>query len=300
MVRSFFKYHREPLQVQGNIKTIETKKRYHAYTRDELVKMTEVGDLEERAVIMLGTQLGIRVNDFVTMKRKSILEAYQNANGEFPLELEIETQKEGVISIGHISKEVYETLQFYWKSLQSNNSEYAFPSNGSYISDQRANDILKNTWLKAYPDRKDAKIRFHELRSFKISALTNLGTNQWVIQKMTGKKVSSDINVYLTGINLKEVFMKAEQVLNLTQVINNNHGAIEELRDKNRALELQLKIITEKVDLWEKDNKMFTEMMNELQYYKDGNYTVIYSDPKLKEQWIAEILERERLRKERV
>ncbi len=47
---------------------------------------------------------------------------------------------------------------------------------------------------------------------------------------MTGKKVSQDINTYLTGVNFKELFMKAEQVLNLTQVITNNHGAIEEVK----------------------------------------------------------------------
>ena len=115
MVKSFFKYHREPLQVQGKrMNLLETKKRYHAYTRDELAKMVQVGDLEEKAVIMLSVQLGIRVGDFVSLKRKPILEAYKDSSGEFPLEFEIETEKEGVISIGHISKEVHDTLQLYW------------------------------------------------------------------------------------------------------------------------------------------------------------------------------------------
>ena len=36
MVRGFFKYHRERLEVQSRIGFNETKKRYHAYTRDEL------------------------------------------------------------------------------------------------------------------------------------------------------------------------------------------------------------------------------------------------------------------------
>jgi hypothetical protein len=52
MVKSFFKYHREPLQIQGKkMHIIETKKRFHAYTKDELVKMVQVGDLEEKAII---------------------------------------------------------------------------------------------------------------------------------------------------------------------------------------------------------------------------------------------------------
>ena len=240
MVRSFFTYHREPLQVQGKkMKKVETRKRYHAYSRDELVKMVQVGDLEEKAIINLGTQLGVRVGDFTSLKRNPILEAFKDSNGEFPLEFEIETEKEGVISVAHISKEVYDTLQLYWASKPE--SEYVFPSNGGhvFISGDRANDVLKNCWVKAYPDRKNVKVRFHELRSYKISALTNLGANTWAIMKMTGKKVSPDINVYLTGINLKEVFMKGEQALTLTQIPDNNHATIEEL--KKAVMELTMK-----------------------------------------------------------
>lgn len=264
MVRSFFKHHREKLEVVDGINFKETRKRYHIYTRDELMKMVEVGDLEAQALIMLGLQLGIRVNDFVALKRQTIVEAYQNANGEFPLEFEIDTQKEGVISVGHISKEVYDVLHFYWTSLHKENvpdSEWAFPYNGSHIIDQRANDILKSCYLKAYPDRTTQKIRFHELRSFKISTLTNKGINQWAIQKMTGKKVSQDINTYLTGINLKELFLKAEQELNLTQTINGNHRQdIEELKKENKELKAeqydlkeQLRILADKVEAMQEE-----------------------------------------------
>ena len=151
MVKSFFTYHREPLQVQGKkMKKVETRKRYHAYSRDELVKMVQVGDLEEKAVIMLGTQLGVRVGDFTSLKREPILEAFKDSNGEFPLEFEVMTEKEDVISIGHISKEVYDVLQLYWASKPE--SEYVFPSNGGhvFISGDRANDVLKNCWMKTH------------------------------------------------------------------------------------------------------------------------------------------------------
>ncbi len=248
MVKSFFKYHREPLQVQGKkMNFVETKKRYHAYTKDELLNMVRVGDLEEKAVIMLGAQLGIRVGDFVSLKRKPIIEAYKDSTGDFPLEFEIETEKEGVVSIGHISKEVYDTLQLYWASKPE--SEFVFPSNGGhiFISGDRANDVIKNCWKKAHPNRKDAKVRFHELRSYKISALTNLGANTWAIMKMTGKKVSSDINVYLTGLNLREVFTKAEQALTLTQATNNNHAALEELKKENIELKSKMAKVEEEI-----------------------------------------------------
>jgi integrase len=242
MVRSFFKFHREPLVVQKRIKSIEVKKQYHTFTKDELVKMVQVGDLDEKALIMLGVQLGIRVGDFVSLQRKPILEAYLNSNGIFPLQFEIETEKEGVLSICHISKDVYEMLKIYW--AQAPKSEYAFPSNNGrvFISEDRANDIIKNTWRKAYPERRDVKVRFHELRSYKISTLANFGVNEWIIKKMTGKKISSDMNGYLTGINLKEAFTKALEALTLTQGSDRNYEAMEKLKK-----EIDLKV-EEQVD----------------------------------------------------
>jgi integrase len=266
-VKSFFKYHREPLQVQGRMKFVETRKRFHAYTKDELTRMVQVGDLEEKVVIMLGVQLGIRVGDFVSLKRRPIQEAFKDANGEFPLEFQIETEKEGVISIGHISKDVYDTLQLYW--AQAPKSTYVFPSNSGrvFISGDRANDVMKHCWNKAFPERKDAKIRFHELRSYKISALSNAGVNHWHIQKMTGKKVSPDIATYLTGIHLREDFRKAEQAFNLTQSPDKSleqfEGAIEQLQKENVASKTVAEVMTKKVTHLER------ELRDALQQRKD-------------------------------
>ncbi len=263
MIRGFFRFHREPLQVQKKIRVLEVKKRYHAFTKDELVKMVQVGDLEEKALIMLCVQLGVRVGDFVSLQRKPILEAYLNSNGVFPLEFEIETEKEGVISIGHVSKDVYETLKLYWAQVPK--SDYAFPSNNGrvFISEDRANDIIKNTWRKAYPERRDVKVRFHELRSYKISALANSGVNEWLIKKMTGKKIGSDMNGYLTGINLRDAFIKAEQALTLTQVSNKNHEELEELRKENFELKGRMRQIEFEVSSIKKMLQDFLKSDNE-------------------------------------
>lgn len=280
MVRGFFKKYRLRLEIQDkNAKQFnEVKKRYHIYTRDELVKMVEVGDLEARALILLGAELGIRVNDFVTLKRQFIMEAYQNSNGEFPLEFEIATEKENVIAIGHISKEVYEALQYYWASLKLE-SEWAFPYNGSHIIDQRANDILKDCWLRAFPDRKGQRIRFHELRSYKMTALANTGANQWAIMRMVGKKLKSDIKTYVEGINYKDIFTKAEHVLNLTQIVNgNNHNAIEELKNENKELKARLyeveqdvKAIAEVMELKREDLPEYVEFIRALKQKESPN-----------------------------
>lgn len=232
-IRGFFKFHREPLQINGKIKEIEKAKTWHSFSKDELSKMVSVGDLEEKAVIMLGKDLGLRVGDFVMLMRKPLEEAYKDQKGAFPLEFQAETKKHGVVAVGHVLKETWNMLQLYWKTTPA--SEYVFPTstNGrAYISKDRANDVLKNTWSKAFPDRNDVKIRWHELRSFKMSVLSNCGVNQWHIKKMVGKKISSDIATYLTGINLKDSFRKAEQALSLTQGFDHAAEEIQNLKEK--------------------------------------------------------------------
>ena len=228
-IRGFFKYHRESLRIQKSSNTIykETKKKFHIFTQEELSRMVKLGDVEEKAIILLGKDLGIRVGDFIELKRSPILEAYKDQKGEFPIEFEIETTKEGVVSIGHVTQETYEALNDYWSNMPQ--SEYAFPSNGSYISEDRANYVIKNTWSRAYPDRQDIQTRFHELRSFKMTVLSDCGINEWHIKRMVGKKLSSDISTYLRGINLKEDFRKAMPKMQLTGLLTANHEKIEEL-----------------------------------------------------------------------
>ena len=109
------------------------------------------------------------------------------------------------------------------------------------------NEKFLSARAKAYPSRKDVKVRFHELRSYKISVLTNHGANTWAIMKMTGKKVSSDINTYLTGLDLREVFKKGEEALTLTQAANSNHGAIEELRKENMELKSKMAKVEDEI-----------------------------------------------------
>lgn len=229
-IRGFFAFHRASLELtktqQDKIAMIEVRKKYHAFKHEELAKMARVANIEEKAVILLGTNQGIRVGDFVSQLRRPIIEAYKDRTG-FPIEFEVETEKAGVIAVSHVTEETWQALQDYWANVPD--SEYVFPSNGSHISTDRANDVLKATWLRAYPDREDAMIRFHELRSYKMSVLSNAGVNKWHVKRMVGKKLSPDILEYLTGIDLRADFVKAHDAFTLQGVPSNNHAEIEQL-----------------------------------------------------------------------
>jgi len=248
-LRGFFNFHREPLKVQRSTYTTykETKKKYHVFTQEELQRMVKLATVEEKAIILLGKDLGIRVGDFIELKRSLILEAYKDQKGEFPIEFEIETQKEGVVSVGHASQETWEALNDYWSNIPQ--SEYVFPSNGSHISEDTANYAIKSSWNRAYPDRKDVSVRFHELRSYKMTALSDVGVNEWHVKKMVGKKLGSDISTYLMGTNLKEDFKKAESKLKLTGVYTaRNHELIENLESSIARQQVELTDLRTRLD----------------------------------------------------
>ena len=241
-IRGFFKFHREPLKIQrGKLEYVEKTKKYHVFQRDELARMVKVGTLEKKAIILLGKDEGIRVGDFIKQKRKPIIDAFKNFNGTFPLEFEVETEKEGVVAVVHAMQETWDALQDYWSNVSE--SEFVFPSASSStpISEDKVNYALKNCWDKAYPDRKDTMVRFHELRSFKMTALSNVGINEWHIKRMVGKKVSRDILTYLRGIDLKADFVKAEQGMRLTgQFTGRNHELINSLEESITKQQVEL------------------------------------------------------------
>jgi hypothetical protein len=166
-------------------------------------------------------------------------------------------------------QETWDALQDYWSNKPQ--SEYAFPSNGSHISENRANYVIKNTWNRTYPDHQDVQTRFHELRSFKMAALSDCGINEWHIKRMVGKKLSSDISTYLRGINLKNDFRKAMPKMQLSGLFTTNQEKIEELalvliqiEKENRAFKTRIdniQNIVERLEQLLKDNQIEFQRM---------------------------------------
>jgi hypothetical protein len=264
-IRGFFKFHREPLRVQKSSNTTykETKKKYHIFTQEELQRMVKLGDIEEKAIILLGKDLGVRVGDFIEIKRSPILEAFKDQKGEFPIEFEIETTKEGILSVGHISQETWEALQDYWSNMPQ--SEFVFPSNGSHISEDKVSFIIRNSWSRAFPDRNDVQTRFHELRSFKMTVLSDCGINEWHIKKMVGKKLSSDISTYLRGANLKEDFKKAMPKLSLTGHSIQNGERLEQFEKTIVTQQKEIQDLKTRFEATSKNYEKEIEFIKEIQ-----------------------------------
>lgn len=243
-VRGFFKSHRYPLLVRkGAIPEAQGTLGDHTFTQDQLKRMLAVGDARERAILLAGKDLGLRVSDFSHLKRSLILPQIERSKQEgkepeYPLEFEVMTEKTKVAACCHVMKETVDALLTYWEIIPE--SEYWFPNgDDSHITPRQLNYTLRKLWSIAYRDPKvvekgvgkktSGRIRWHGLRDFLISAMANAKINKWAIKLMTGKKVSKDMREYLSGLDKKALFRQVEPRIVLGGLINSSHARISDL-----------------------------------------------------------------------
>ncbi|MCK4477354.1 hypothetical protein KAU88_02355 [Candidatus Bathyarchaeota archaeon] len=268
-IRGFFSYSRYPLKVRkGSLPQKRIVEGDHKFTIEQLRRMLRYGNARERAILLSGKDLGLRVSDFIRLKRSLVLPQLERAKQEgkeldYPLEFEIECLKEHTRAKCHITHETTEALLTYWESTPR--SEYWFPSERGYGHETEAqiNYTLRKLWSQAYNDPKvfdpplgigektSGRLRFHGLRDFFISALANSGLNAWSIKLMVGKKVSEDMISYLNGLDLKEQYRSAESRLVLGALTNSNHASLEamqeEMNDMKRGMQVIADVIIEQM-----------------------------------------------------
>ena len=259
-VRGFFRFHRYPLQIRKHaLPEIEGTSGDHTLTREQLKRMHDVGDIKERAILLSGKDLGLRISDFQILKRELILAEIERAKLEehevdYPIEFTILTKKEKIPACCHVMYETVEALQMYWKTMP--NSEYWFPNGDKgHITDAQLNYILRKLWSVAYNDPKvlekpigigektSGRIRWHGLRDFLISSMANANINKWAIKFMVGKKVSKDMKEYLSGLDKKELFKQAESRITLTGLTNMNHSELSTLKTEVDSIRQALNVI---------------------------------------------------------
>ena len=251
-LRGFFSFYRKALVIRKGALDVEEEITSDiTFTQSMLAKMCSVVDIEGKAKIMTGKDLGLRINDFRHLKRKPIIAQIQLADAkqvEYPIEFEVKTEKEGVVAVGHLMYETVEALRRYWET--SPESEYVFPNSdpNKPCTPRTLNYLLKTAFAKAFPNiTEHAQIRFHALRDFKISALANANVNKWAIKRMVGKKISRDMQDYVKGLDLKALFRQAERNLTVSGLTNMNHSRLDVMQKEMDDMRQALQIIGEYV-----------------------------------------------------
>jgi site-specific recombinase XerD len=236
-LRQFFNYYEVGMKLKRGSavgKAVLTEKTY-PLTIEDIRKMFAVGDLRERVILALAKDLGVRIGDFVRIKKADVADLNQEA----PIPFDIMTGKEEVLSKSHLSAETVELLKTYMPTIANNPNPYLFPTNGNHgIDEDTIGQILKALAKKAgivVPPNK--QLTFHAFRKLFISTGKNVGVSDDVIKALCGKSVESDIRTYMTGIQWRENFAKIADVLKIQQIANKNHARLEELEERNKKLE---------------------------------------------------------------
>jgi len=232
-VRAFFTSQMDSVKIsRGKIAQVEMAVGEHEFKQSQLQKMFRVGDIREKAILSLGVCLGFGATAFSELKRDYLEKIMSQTESEkTPIGFWHIRTKSSQPTRCHLTTEAINALKDYWSSLKEK-SEWAFPSNGEHISNDTLNYILKSLTEKANIPVM-GKIRWHLLRKFLFSALTNT-MDEMNAKLCVGKSIDKSVLTYLKNKSdvLKQQYDEAEQYFVLSGYTNHNHSRMDEMEQK--------------------------------------------------------------------
>jgi hypothetical protein len=212
----------------------------------------------------MATDLGLRIGDFIALKKSSLPLLDQ----EPPTPFELMTDKEDVVAHGFLSQETVDLLKVYLPTLErKNGNPYLFPSNGeSHISDEWMNRLLQNLSEKARINLNGKDLTFHCFRKMFLSAAIDSGIGLTAGKKLCGKAIAQSDDTYLTTVNLRQKFLLMKRFLTIKEQPKVDTNIIESLKDAVTKLQEDLirqKLITDTIS---QDSLKTKEQLEKLQY----------------------------------
>jgi integrase len=249
-IRQLFRFYQMPIRIRAGskvAKTIKTTKNF-PLTIEHVRAMFKVGDLRERVILSMATDLGLRIGDFIALKKSDL----PPQNQESPISLDVMTDKEDVVAHGFLSQESVDLLKAYLPTLEKKNGNpYLFPSNGeSHISDEWMNRLLQRLAKKAQIDMNGKDLTFHCFRKMFLSAAIDSGIGMTAGKKLCGKAIAESDDTYLTTIHLREKFLQLKKFLSITEQPRIEAEKIESLKSAINKLQEELtqqKVITDTI-----------------------------------------------------
>ncbi|MGA2309602.1 MAG: tyrosine-type recombinase/integrase [Candidatus Bathyarchaeia archaeon] len=249
-IRQLFRFYEMPIRFRAGSKvskTVKTTKNF-PLTIEHVRAMFQVGDLRERLVLSVATDLGLRISDFIQFKKADIPPLSQ----EPPIAFDTMTGKEDVVAHGFLSKETVDLLKVYLPTLEKKNGNpYLFPSNGeSHISDEWLNRLLQRLAEKAKIDVKGKSLSFHCFRKMLLSAAIDSGIGLTAGKKLCGKAIAQSDDTYLTTVNLRQKFIQLKKFLTIGEQPRVEAEKVESLKSAINKLQEELtqqKLITDTI-----------------------------------------------------
>jgi integrase len=227
-IRQLFRYYQMPVTMWSGSKVSQTVKTTKNFPLDieHARKMFQVANLKERMVLSLAVDTGLRISDFLAIKKTDL----PPLDAEPPIAFTLLTQKEKIPAHCFLSKETVNQLKLYLPTLKKKNNEYLFASNGkSHISDEAVSKMLKRLSNKAQIDLNGKSLTFHCFRKMFLSASIDSGIGLTAGKKLCGKAIARSDDSYLTTVKLKEKFIQLKKFLSIKQFPEVESGQIEKL-----------------------------------------------------------------------
>jgi len=253
-IRQLFRYYQMPIRMRAGSKVTKTVKTSKSFPLriEHVRKMFEVADLRERVILSLATDLGLRISDFINIKKNAL----PSLDQESPIMFDVMTRKEEIVAHGFLSRETVALLQVYLPTVQKPENPYLFPSNGKRpISDEWLNRLLQKLAEQAQLELNGKRLTFHCFRKMFLSASIDSGIGLTAGKKLCGKAIPQSDDTYLTTVKLREKFLQLKRMLTIQHApmpetskrFEQFEAAIEQLQKENVAHETIADVMTKRV-----------------------------------------------------
>jgi integrase len=215
-VRQLFRYYQMPVMMRSGSKvsqTVKTTKNF-PLSIEHVRRMFHVANLKERIVLSLAVDTGLRISDFLAIKKNDL----PPLDVEPPIAFTLLTQKEKIPAHCFLSQETVNQLKTYLPTLKKKNNDYLFGSNRkSHISDEAVSKMLNRLAEKAQIDLNGKSLTFHCFRKMFLSASIDSGIGLTAGKKLCGKAIARSDDTYLTTVKLREKFIQLKKFLTIKQ-----------------------------------------------------------------------------------
>lgn len=262
-VRQLFRYYQMPIILRSGSKvsqTVQTTRNF-PLTIDHVRKMFRVANLKERAILSVAVDTGLRISDFIALKKADL----PSLSEEPPAAFALLTQKEKITAHCFLSQESVELLKTYLPTLQKKDNVYLFPSNGrNHISDEAVNKMLNRLAEKTQIDLNGKSLSFHCIRKMFLSASIDSGIGLTAGKLMCGKAVARSDGTYLTTVRLREKFVQLKKFLSIEEKPKVEIDKIESLKNAVNKLQEELTVQKNITETVSEENLRLKSEMEEL------------------------------------
>ena len=206
--RGFFAFHYHKLEYRkGEAKRLTERRRKtedYRFSLEDLKKMCDIADLEEKYVITAGKSFGLRAGDFLRLTRGD-LEAY--IDREIPISIgEYSTKKVGVSAFPFIDKDAQPIIKVMLDKMARDGRIDPQERMLTFKAEIQLSRVIRRVAERAGINFGNKTVRFHCMRKFLIDRLSSfMSESKW--KQIVGKSISE--GAYVSPDSLRTDYARA-------------------------------------------------------------------------------------------